>query len=456
MDNVKHIYFLGIGGIGMSGLARYFRGLGKQISGYDRAPSDITRALEAEGMSIVYDDAPELFPADVDLIVRTPAVKNDTRVYQWMLDNGLESKMIKRAALLGLISKSKTCLAVAGTHGKTTTTTILTHLLASADKEPSAFLGGISVNNGSNFLNGKSDLVVVEADEFDRSFLQLYPTSLLVTAMDPDHLDIYGTPEEMVRCYEEFMTQVRPGGHLFYNYRLQPNLPEGDISIATYGLGGGDYRSDNVRVENGCFVFDYHCPKGNFNNLIFPFPGRHNVENATGAIAVALQYGMTEEEIRHGLATFKGIKRRFEFIQRDEKLVFIDDYAHHPEEVKAAVRAAKELFPNEQITAVFQPHLFSRTNDFATGFAEALDELDFPILVEIYPARELPMPGVTSDIIFRQMKNLNKKMIMRKDLTQELLSRKNSIKVFMCIGAADMEKQIPEWRNALLMKDLSE
>ena len=347
--------------------------------------------------------------------------------------------------MLGIISAGMKCMAVAGTHGKTTTTSILTHILRTGGVDCTAFLGGIAGNIGSNFVQGKSDWVVVEADEFDRSFLHLHPNYTVVNSMDPDHLDIYGTAEELCKTYRQFAAQTDASGGVFYRSDLDLMDENTAIDNHTFNINTGDYRAENVRVENGFFVFDLKSPIENIDNVLFTLPGRHNVLNATGAIAAAQQIGITGEQIREALATFKGIHRRFDFVIRNEKNVLIDDYAHHPAELNAAIDAARMLFPDRKITGVFQPHLFSRTNDFQDGFAAALDKLDECILLPIYPARELPMEGVTSQIIFDKMQNKNKQLLTKE---QFLIYVKTTMQdVLLMLGAGDIDKMVAEVAN---------
>jgi UDP-N-acetylmuramate--alanine ligase len=448
LNDLRRIYFLGIGGIGMSALARYFMRRGVEVHGYDRTQTELTSQLEAEGMKVHYTDDLSMIPTDLDLVIRTPAVPASHGELQYLLQSGVP--MMKRAEVLGMISKAMDSIAVAGTHGKTTTTSIITYLLRQGGVNCTAFLGGIASNFNSNYVEGDSNVVVVEADEFDRSFLQLYPKTLVVTALDPDHLDIYGSPDEMTATYNKFIHQVHDNGTLLYKFglTLTPEDTLHDrITISHYGIEKGLYRAENLRVLDGFFVFDYEGPGISMKDLRFALPGRHNVENATAAIAVALKMGVSEASIRESLASFKGVKRRFEFIYRDSNVTYIDDYAHHPEELKAAIRAARDLYPGQHLTGVFQPHLFTRTRDFVEGFAEALDGLDEAILLDIYPAREEPIPGVTSAIIFDLMKNPNKTMIRKSELINYLSGR--DIKVLLTLGAGDIDKEVASIKTLL-------
>jgi UDP-N-acetylmuramate--alanine ligase len=438
LDDIKKIYFLGIGGIGMSALARYFRSVGAEVHGYDKTQTVLTRQLESEGMRIHYGAADlAAIPSGLDLAVWTPAIPRDFEELTFFQNSGLPLK--KRAEVLGIISRSRRTIAVAGTHGKTTTTSLLTHLLRTGGVDCTAFLGGISQSLGSNYVGGDSDWVVAEADEYDRSFLQLSPEISVLLSMDPDHLDIYGDPDAVAETgFKEFIRKTRPNGKIFIHCNLAQNFD--NQIFETFGLELGQYRAQNIRVEDGWFCFDYVAPAGfpaRMDNLKLALPGRHNVENATAAIAVALQLGIGPEAIREALASFKGIKRRFEFIYRDEHRVYIDDYAHHPTEIRSAVQAARDLFPGRKITGIFQPHLYSRTRDFQGGFAAELDKLDEVILLDIYPARELPIPGVSSAIVFDKMKNRHKRMVSIKEIPAVL--NLNEIDVLMTIGAGDID-----------------
>ena len=444
LENIKKVYFLGIGGIGMSALARYFLGRGCTVAGYDRTETELTAALAAEGMLVHYDDDVTKILPDADLVIYTPAIPKTHSELQFLRESGIPFK--KRAEVLGIISAGMKCMAVAGTHGKTTTTSILTHILRTGGVDCTAFLGGIAGNIGSNFVQGKSDWVVVEADEFDRSFLHLHPNYAVVNSMDPDHLDIYGTAEELRKTYRQFAAQTDPSGGVFYRSDLDLMDENTALSSHTFNINTGEYRAENVRVENGFFMFDIKSPIENIDNVLFTLPGKHNVLNATGAIAAAQQIGITGEQIRTALATFKGIHRRFEFVIRNEKNVLIDDYAHHPEELNAAIDAARMLFPDRRITGVFQPHLFSRTNDFQDGFAAALDKLDECILLPIYPARELPMEGVTSQIIFDKMQNKNKQLLTKEQFL--IYVKTNMQDVLLMLGAGDIDKMVSEVRDA--------
>lgn len=434
LEDIQKIYFVGIGGIGMSAVARYFNGRGAEVWGYDKTETVLTKTLVEEGMKIHYEAAVDQIPEGIDLVVYTPAIPATHAELVYFRDNNYE--VIKRAAVLGIISRSKKTVAIAGTHGKTTTSSITTHLLRSGGLDCTAFLGGIAQNIKSNFIQGNSEWVVVEADEFDRSFLQLDPDIATISSMDADHLDIYGDEEQLLETgFKAFAKKIKPGGHLWVRNGLEEHFQDFE-NVEAFGLETGTFRSENIRVEDGTFVFDYSNTEIKLEGLKFPLPGRHNIENATAAISVALHLGIDRKAIRAGLASFKGIKRRFEFILRSSDVIYIDDYAHHPSELKAAIAAAKELFPGKKVTGIFQPHLFSRTKDFAEDFAQELDQLDEILLMDIYPARELPIKGVTADLLAGMMQNENLTRVNKANLMQELSIR--SFEVLMTLGAGDI------------------
>lgn len=419
----------------MSAIARYFNAIGIEVHGYDKTATTLTKKLESEGIQIHYTDDLTKIPAALDLVVYTPAVPDSLKELQHLRESG--KPILKRAAVLGLISRNRKTIAIAGTHGKTTTTTITTHLLREGGVDCSAFLGGIAQNYGSNFIAGESDWVVVEADEYDRSFLQLSPDIAAILSMDADHLDIYGDKESIVETgFKAFASRLKEGGALWVRQDLQAQFEVAH----SFGLDKGEARSENIRVENGFFTFDYVGPKGRMEALQFTLPGRHNIENATVAITIALDLGVEAAAIRQALMSFKGIKRRFDMIVRNEKVVYIDDYAHHPTELKAAISAARQLFPGRRISGVFQPHLYSRTRDFADDFAQALDQLDEPILMDIYPAREEPIPGVNSEMLLSRMKNENKRYLKREEILPHL--KTNGVDVLLTLGAGDIDRLI--------------
>ena len=444
---LKNVYFIGIGGIGMSAIARFLNFQGIKVFGYDKVETALTQKLVAEGMQIHYAERVDLVPADIDLVVYTPAIPDDHLELQHFRTIGLP--LFKRAEVLGLISKSKKTIAIAGTHGKTTTSTIVTHLLRTGFVDCSAFLGGIAKNYASNFVNGQGNWVVVEADEFDRSFLHLSPDIAVILSMDADHLDIYGSVESIRETgFKAFANLVKEDGTLFVQYNWADLLSS--QTFLTYGYDSGTFRSSNIRVVEEFFVFDYKDEEVNWKDLYFTMPGRHNIENATVAIAIARQLGIDEQAIRAGLKSFQGIKRRFETVFRNQKVAFVDDYAHHPSELKAAIHATRQYFPSRKVTAVFQPHLFSRTQDFSAGFAEALDLVDEAYLLDIYPARELPIPGVTSALIFDQMKLPQKHLIKMENLVDVI--ERSDLEILLTLGAGDIGAKVHELAQLLEKK----
>jgi len=428
----------------MSALARYFMSGGFEVAGYDRVESKLTLQLSAEGSFIHYvdniDKIPEIY-RDINkkeevLVIYTPAVSEVHTELIFFRDKGFQ--VLKRAEVLGWITHEARCIAVAGTHGKTTVSTIIAHLLKQSELDCSAFLGGISINYNTNFLLGKSDLVVLEADEYDRSFLQLYPWLAVVTATDADHLDIYGSKDEMGKAFVKFIRQIKPGGILLIKKGLlleSENL--NDVSKYTYGIkANADFYCSDVTIDDGLYIFNIHTPVGIIKDIHFGYPGRMNVENAVAAVAVLTLLGVKQETIKKSLLNFSGVRRRFEIIFKSDKLVYIDDYAHHPEELKACIASVKELFPGKSITGVFQPHLYSRTQIFANEFSGSLDELDELILLDIYPAREKPVPGVTSEMILQKMKIKNKQLVKKENLVD--LLRNKDLEVLLTLGAGDI------------------
>ncbi len=445
LTDIRTIYFVGIGGIGMSAIARYFNGRGVAVHGYDRTATPLTKALEAEGMNIHYQEEVAAIPEGVDLVVYTPAVPASHAELQYFHRHNYPVK--KRAEVLGIISRSKKTIAIAGTHGKTTTTSICTHLLRVGGVDCTAFLGGIAQNFGSNFIEGSSDWVVVEADEFDRSFLHLSPDIAGILSMDADHLDIYENAEQVLETgFKAFAKKMKPGGKIWVQDDYKQHLV-GFKNVESYGIKKGAYQVDNIRVEDGYFVFDFSNPKISIKNLQFTMAGHHNVENACLAITIALDLGVQPERIREGLKTFKGIQRRFELIYRDEQAAYYDDYAHHPTELRAAIKAARTLFPDKKITGIFQPHLFSRTKDFANGFAAALDQLDEVLLLEIYPARELPMEGVNSKMLQQKMKNQQVRIVELNEVMEVL--PEYDLQVLLTLGAGDISTLVPKIKDYL-------
>lgn len=447
-EHVRHIYFLGIGGIGMSALAKYFHSRGIRVSGYDKTPSDITNELIAAGMSVHFEDNIDLLPADIDLVVLTPAIPADHKEWHYLRQQNVPIK--KRAEVLGMISRDAVCLAVAGTHGKTTTTTMLTHLLKSSGVNCTAFLGGIAANYMTNYVAGDPKLVVVEADEYDRSFLHLEPAGAILTSIDADHLDIYGDHSEVKDSYRSFAEKIKKEGTLVLKAGIDPGLNENfreRVRVRNYGIEESLNCAKNVRVENGAFVFDYVGERESVPNLKLSVPGRHNVSNATAAITLAFEFGATVEGVKKGIDDFRGVHRRFEFALKTQAHVLIDDYAHHPEELKAAISAAKELYAGKKITGVFQPHLFSRTRDFADQFARSLELLDTVILLEIYPAREQPIAGITSSMLLEKIQGPEKYLCAKNELAA-LIGKLNP-EITLMMGAGDIDRLVKPVADAL-------
>lgn len=446
LEKINKVYFLGIGGIGMSALARYFNSIGKEVMGYDKTETVLTNQLEKEGISVHYEDKPNLIPKDVDIVVYTPAIPHDLEEYKHCWNMGYPMK--KRSEVLGIITDESFTLAVAGTHGKTTTSSILAHVLRQS-VGCNAFLGGITKNYDSNvLLSSETNNTVVEADEYDRSFLTLHPNLAIITSMDADHLDIYGDHSKLLESFELFAGQIRPGGALVLNKKLEEKLTPA-CDVITYSIAEkADYYLENIEVVDGFYVFDVQAQSGLIKGIKFGLPGRHNVENAIAAIAVADQLKVSHDEIRSALESFKGIKRRFEYIIKRNDIVYIDDYAHHPEELRATISSVKELYPDKEITGVFQPHLYSRTRDFADDFAKSLDLLNEVILLDIYPAREEPIEGVTSEMLLRKVTIKNKSLTTKAELVSELQQRK--LEVLLTLGAGDIDKLVDPIKKELL------
>jgi len=441
----------------MSAIARFMIAQGKEVYGYDKTETTLTKKLVDEGMEVYYADDVNEIPEGIDLVVYTPAIPTDNNILTHFSKNGYD--VIKRAEMLGRISNVKKTIAIAGTHGKTTTSATTAHILKSGKKDISAFIGGIMTNYKSNYIEGSGDWMVVEADEYDRSFLHLSPDIIAIMSMDADHLDIYGDHNVMLEGFEAFIRKIKEDGTLIvkedmlamFSDETVEVLAERNVDVVLFGIDTDTEVSvDNVAVKEGKFSFDYNSWNGSINKLRTNLAGRHNIENATVAITIATILGMDGEEVREGLETFKGIRRRFEVVYEDEKIVFIDDYAHHPTELKSAIGAAKELFPDKKITGIFQPHLYTRTRDFVDGFAESLDMLDEIILMDIYPAREKPIPGITSDIIFQKMKNKNKKLVTKETLMKELENKE--LEVLMTLGAGDIDVFVKQIATSLKNK----
>lgn len=438
-----NVYFLGIGGIGMSALARWFRHLGMRVAGYDRTATVLTRSLEAEGMDIHYIDEvtqiPEwVYDAENTLIVYTPAIPANHKEKQHLLQKGLS--LHKRSQVLGMLTKDKHTIAVAGTHGKTTTSSMIAHILMEANKNCVAFLGGIMQGYESNLLMSKSAdehaTVVVEADEFDRSFLTLYPDVAVVTSTDADHLDIYQDHNQLKASFKAFVSQIRAGGNLIVQEKIAHQFNEAEAS-KSYGIDSGLYQAVNVTSAESAFHFDYKGAE-HIKGLELHVPGFHNVENATAAITSALLTGVSAEDIKKAIASYRGVKRRFEYVVNNTSHVYIDDYAHHPVEIEALMKSVRALYPHKKVTAIFQPHLFSRTKDFAEAFARSLDEADEVWLLPIYPARELPIPGVTSELILNNMALSNKCLVADNELIDKV--KKEKPEVLLTVGAGDIDR----------------
>lgn len=446
LNQIHNVYFIGIGGIGMSALARYFQYIGKKVVGYDKTPTQLTDELQAIGLEIHFEDNINLIPTDFyvenTLVIVTPAVPVSHSEWNYFIERGFTIK--KRAEVLGIITKDTYCFAVAGTHGKTTTSSILGHVLYESGVDVTAFLGGIVENYNSNLIGSGKTVTVVEADEFDRSFLHLHPNVSCVTSMDADHLDIYGDAASIEDSFREFAAKT-PGENLY----VIKGLPlEGN----TIGVNNdADFSAQNIRIENGFYVFDVKTPIEVVQNVKFGLPGHHNLTNALLAFAMAKSYGVSNEKIIAALASFKGVRRRFSFQIREEKLVYIDDYAHHPTEINAVHQAVRELYPGKKIIAAFQPHLFSRTKDFVDGFAESLSQFDEILLLEIYPARELPMEGVNSTWLLNKINNPNKKLVSKDELFTAF--ENSDADVFVTIGAGDIGELVKDLKKALHEKN---
>ncbi|EPR68449.1 UDP-N-acetylmuramate--L-alanine ligase [Cyclobacterium qasimii] len=458
LKNLHSVFFLGIGGIGMSAIARWFNHIGVPVYGYDKTPSPLTEALEAEGMQISYADDSNSIPEPFKtsgadkLIVWTPAVPQSSELFKYFEANGFAIK--KRAAVLGLITRNMESVAIAGTHGKTTTSSMVAHLLKHAGHNTAAFLGGLTQNYKNNLIlhdegSSESPVVVVEADEFDRSFLHLHPDLSIVTSIDPDHLDIYGDAEQLMEGFAAFIRLTNPGGKLIIHQNAYEKIKQKEIGttpIFQYGLHSGNIHADNIKVGTTSFTFDYVAEDQRIDGLVLGVPGFHNIENALAAIAVAIHYGLSKEAISAGIATYKGVKRRFEKIYNSDRITYIDDYAHHPEEIKAFLQSVKAMYPDKKITAVFQPHLFTRTRDFASGFSESLSLADEVILLDIYPAREQPIAGITSEMLLPEITSLNKCVISKDNLLAHL--QQHVPEVLVTIGAGDIDrlvKPIEKW-----------
>ena len=444
LNQIHNVYFIGIGGIGMSALARYFKSIGKNVSGYDKTETELTKELVSTGISIHFEDNISLIPQEYyqenTLVIITPAVPVSHSEWNYFVERDFQIK--KRAEVLGIITKDTFCFAVAGTHGKTTTSSILGHILYESGVDVTAFVGGIVENYDSNLIGTGKTVTVVEADEFDRSFLHLHPNIACVTSTDADHLDIYGDKASIEASFQEFAAKVEDKNGLF----IAKGLALKGVTVAVNSEA--DFKAFHVRIENSQYVFDVQTPSETLLNFEFCLPGTHNLTNALMALAMAKTYGVSSENIRKTLATFKGIRRRFSFQIKTNDLVFIDDYAHHPTEINAVHQAVRELYPNKKVLAIFQPHLFSRTKDFAADFAKSLSAFDEVILLDIYPARELPMEGITSQWLLNMMTSEHKKLVSKKDLIATILE--SDAHVVVTIGAGDIGELVKPIKEALL------
>jgi len=447
IQDIKKVYFIGIGGIGMSALARFFAQRGAVVQGYDRTETDLTRILSAEGMNIHYADDVSVLDKETELVVYTPAIPKDSKILNWYLDN--KYPIFKRSDVLQWITEAMFAITVAGTHGKTTVSTMIGYLLREAGDGCNAFLGGISVNYNSNYWSGNNETAVVEADEYDRSFLKLSPNIAVLTSMDADHLDIYGTVEEMEAAFIQYTENIKPGGTLLVKHGLHRGSELQGPETRTYSLqnDAADYYATNIVQKDGGYNFTV-IGRGNIiQDVRLPIGGMHNVENAIAAIAVTQLLDISGTDVKAALAGFKGIKRRFEYVVKNERVVYIDDYAHHPEELAALISSAKRLFPKRRCVVAFQPHLFSRTRDLATGFARSLDLADEVLLLDIYPARELPVEGVSIQLIAEQMANPKHTVLSKEALLEYVKAA--PLDLFITAGAGDIDKLVQPIKEIL-------
>ena len=447
LTNLKRIYFIGIGGIGMSALARYFNTQGVFVSGYDKTPTALTDSLVEEGISIHFEDDLNQIDKAATVIVYTPAIPSEHKELNFYRDNGY--LVVKRSDVLQWVTENAFTIGIAGTHGKTTTTSMTAHILRHTGYGCNAFLGGIASNYDTNFWSHEKNVVVVEADEYDRSFLKLSPNIAVIIAVDPDHLDIYGTAEEVLKAFGQYADKIKPGGTLIQKFGTTVETSATDKTISTYGYNHAEagYHANALKVVDGSYVFDLVHPNGVLKNVVLNMGGLHNVENAIAAIAIALCLGIEDEKIIAAVADFKGVKRRFEYKVKTSNKVLIDDYAHHPEELSALISGVKSIFPNQKMVLVFQPHLYSRTQDQSAGFSATLDQADEVILLPIYPARELPIPGVTSDMLLSAM-TIEKKQVMSKE---QLLAwaATTEDKLIVMAGAGDIDVCINQIKDIL-------
>jgi UDP-N-acetylmuramate--alanine ligase len=443
LNQIHNVFFIGIGGIGMSALARYFKNIGKEVSGYDKTATALTTELIESGINIHFEDRIDLIPSSFNpsntLVIVTPAVPKAHLQWNYFLENNYQLK--KRAEVLGIITKDTFCFAVAGTHGKTTTSSILGHILYECGVDVTAFIGGIVENYNSNLIGKGKTVTVVEADEFDRSFLHLHPNIACVTSMDADHLDIYGTSDAIEASFVEFANKVNDKSKLFITTELA--LEGTTVAVNENAV----YKAFNVRIDSGSYLFDIETPAGVLNDFRFGLPGRHNLMNALMAIAMAVNFGSPTDAIAAALASFKGVRRRFSYQIKTDDIVYIDDYAHHPTEINAVHQAVRELYPGKKVLAVFQPHLFSRTSDFSDDFAKSLSNFDEILLMDIYPARELPMEGITSEWLLSKIDNTNKKLVSKENLIESIL--KSDAPVIVTLGAGDIGELVGPIKKAL-------
>ena len=456
IKDIKAVYFVGAGGIGMSAIARYFIHRGIVVAGYDKTPSNLTKQLEKEGMLIHYtEDITEIPHACKDpktcLVIYTPAIPNDHKELKFFREGGFEIQ--KRAQVLGTLTRTHKGLCVAGTHGKTSTSTMCAHIMHQSSIDCNAFLGGISKNYGTNYiLSDNSDYVVIEADEFDRSFHWLRPWMSVITATDPDHLDIYGTKEAYLESFRHYTELIQPGGALIIHTDLEmkANVQEG-VTIYEYSLDKGDFHAENIKIENGNITFDFISPIESIKNVELGNPVPINIENGVAAMAMAQLNGCTAEELKYGMATYHGVDRRFDFSLKNDRQVLISDYAHHPKEIYQSAKSIRQLYSNRKITAIFQPHLYTRTRDFYKEFADALSQLDEVILCDIYPAREQPIPGVTSKLIYDNLAEGVEKSMIKKDEVIDLVKSRD-FDVLVILGAGDLDNQVPKIAKILESK----
>ena len=455
ITDIKAVYFVGAGGIGMSAIARYFLKKGLVVAGYDKTPSDLTRQLEKEGMLIHYDENIEEIPhickqKESCLVIYTPAIPADHQELVFFQKNGFEIQ--KRAQVLGTLTKAHKGLCVAGTHGKTTTSTMCAHIMHQSHLNCNAFLGGISKNYGTNYILSDSDYVVIEADEFDRSFHWLRPWMSVITSTDPDHLDIYGTKEAYLESFRHYTELIQPGGALIIHRDLEmkEHLQDG-VRHYDYSLNEGDFHAENIRIENGEITFDFISPIESIKDVQLGQPIPINIENGIAAMAMAQLNGCTADELKYGMKTYNGVDRRFDFKIKTDRLVFLSDYAHHPKEIYQSAKSIRELYKDKRITAIFQPHLYTRTRDFYRDFADALSQLDEVVLTEIYPAREQPIEGVTSQLIYDNLKEGVKKEMIHKDEVLDYVNSHN-FEVLIVLGAGDLDNQVPQITKLLNSK----